>query len=257
MSLNAISCACSDAARGLRVELELLAALVGAVAVAHRHRPDAPRDATEHRVLGVHAVGEEERQVRREVVDVHAAREVGLDEGEAVGERERELRDRVRAGLGDVIARDRHRVEVRTLCCDEVFLDVAHHLQREFGGEDAGVLALVFLEDVGLHGAAHRRERPRVDLRASSSVGSRPFSSLNFVDLLVDRGVEEHREDRRRRAVDRHRDRGGRRAQVEARVEHLHVVERRDRHARIADLAVDVRARVGMRFISPSLPCWR
>ena len=34
------------------------------------------------------------------------------------------------------------------------------------------------------------------------------------------------------------------RAQVEARVEHLHVVERGDRHARIADLAVDVRALV-------------
>ena len=39
---------------------------------------------------------------------------------------------------------------------DEIFLDVAHHLQRELGGEDAGVLALVLLEDVGLHRAAHR-----------------------------------------------------------------------------------------------------
>jgi hypothetical protein len=38
---------------------------------------------------------------------------------------------------------------------DEVLLDVAHHPQRELGAEDAGVLRLVFLEDVGLHGAAH------------------------------------------------------------------------------------------------------
>ena len=69
----------------------------------------------------------------REVVDAHAAREVGLDIGEAVGQREGELADRVGAGFGDV----------------------AHHLQRELGGEEAGVLALVFLQDVGLHRAAH------------------------------------------------------------------------------------------------------
>ena len=108
------------AAGRLRVELELLRALVGAVAVPHRHRPDAARDAADHRVLGVHAVAEEERQVRREVVDVHAAREVRLDEREAVGQRERELRDRVRAGLGDVVAGDRHRVEVPDVVVDEV-----------------------------------------------------------------------------------------------------------------------------------------
>ena len=35
-------------------------------------------------------------EVGREVVDVHAAREVGLDVGEAVGEGERELADGVR-----------------------------------------------------------------------------------------------------------------------------------------------------------------
>ena len=63
---------------------------------------------------------------------------------------------------------------------------------------------------------------------------------------LVDRGVEEHREDRRRRAVDRHAHRRRRVRQVEARVQHLHVVERRDRHARGADLAVDVGPLVGI-----------
>ena len=71
-------------ARGLAVVLELLRALVGAVLVLHRHRPDAAGHPADHRVLGVHAVAEEERQVGREVVDVHAARQVGLDEGEAV-----------------------------------------------------------------------------------------------------------------------------------------------------------------------------
>jgi hypothetical protein len=105
---------------GLAVVLELLAALVGAVAVAHRHRPDAPRHPAQHRVLRVHAVAEEEAQVGREVVDVHAARQVGLDEGEAVGQREGELADRVGPGLGDVIAADAHRVEVAHVVVHEV-----------------------------------------------------------------------------------------------------------------------------------------
>ena len=38
---------------------------------------------------------------------------------------------------------------------DEPLLDVGHHPEGELGGEDAGVLALVLLEDVGLHRAAH------------------------------------------------------------------------------------------------------
>ena len=224
--------------------LELLRPLVGAVAVPHRDRPDAPGHPAEHRVLGVHAVGEEERQVRREVVDRHAAGEVGLDVGEAVGQREGELADGVRPGLGDVVAGDRHRVEVADLVLDEPLLDVGHHPQRELGGEDAGVLALVLLEDVGLHGAA--------DVGAASA--ARMLGGLRRrwargrarrakrVELLVDGGVEEHGQDRRRRTVDRHRHRRRRVAQVEAGVEHLHVVEGRDRHAGVADLAVDVGA---------------
>ena len=138
--------------------LELLAALVGAVAVAHGDRPDAPGHPPEHRVLGVHAVAEEERQVGGEVVDVHAPGQVGLDVGEGVGQGEGELGDRVRARLGDVVAGDRHRVEVPHLLGDEPLLDVGHHPQGELGGEDAGVLALVLLEDVGLHRAPHRAQ---------------------------------------------------------------------------------------------------
>lgn len=33
----------------------------------------------------------------------------------------------------------------------EVFGNVAHHLEAELGGENAGVLALLFFQDVGLH----------------------------------------------------------------------------------------------------------
>ena len=83
------------------------------------------------------------------------AGQVGLDVGEAVGQREGQLADGVRAGLGDVVARDRHRVEPRTSWSMNHSLDVAHHPQRELGREDAGVLPLVLLQDVGLDGAAH------------------------------------------------------------------------------------------------------
>ena len=77
-------------------------------------------------------------------------------------------------------------------------------------------------------------------------VGLAVVLGAEHLDLLVDRGVEEEREDRRRRAVDRHRHRGRRRDEVEAVVERLHVVERRDRDAGGADLAVDVGAQVGV-----------
>ena len=180
---------------------------------------------------------------------MHAARQVRLDEGEAVRQRERELADRVRPGLGDVIARDRHRIEVLHVVVDEVFLDVPHHLQGKLGGENAGVLPLVFLQDVGLHRAAHGGERPRLDLgvfvlgRLTLVVGT------ELVHLLVDRGVEEHRQHGRRRAVDGHGHRSVRAAQIEPVVQHLDVVQSRDRHARVADLAVDVRALVRLEAV--------
>jgi len=123
--------------------------------LAHRARPDPPRDAADHCVLGIHAVGEEEREVRREVIDLHAARQVVLDDREAVRQRERQLRDRVRAGLGDVVPGDRHRIEIADAVIDEVLLHVTHHAHREFRGEDAGVLRLILFQDVRLHRAAH------------------------------------------------------------------------------------------------------
>jgi hypothetical protein len=46
---------------------------------------------------------------------------------------------------------------------DEILLDIAHHLQGEFDGKNAGVLALVLFEDIGLHRAAHTgHERRRL-----------------------------------------------------------------------------------------------
>ena len=37
---------------------------------------------------------------------------------------------------------------------DEVLLNITHHAHGEFGREDAGVLSLILLENIGLHRAA-------------------------------------------------------------------------------------------------------
>ncbi len=63
-----------------------------------------------------------------------------------------------------------------------------------------------------------------------------------YVDLLIDRDIEEHREDRRCRSVDGHRHRRVRRTQIEAGIHIAHVIQRRDGHPGGADLAIDVRA---------------
>ncbi len=62
-----------------------------------------------------------------------------------------------------MVAGDRDGVVVAHAAIDERLLDVAHEAERELGREDAGVLGLVLLEDVGLHGAADGAERLGLD----------------------------------------------------------------------------------------------
>jgi hypothetical protein len=66
---------------------------------------------------------------------------------------------------------------LRDLLVDEPLLDVGHHPQGELGGEDAGVLALVLLEDVGLHRAPHRAAAP--------TPGTRPLGGSRSVAAAV------------------------------------------------------------------------
>ena len=75
-----------------------------------------------------------------------------------------ELGDGVGARFGDVVARDGHGVVVANAVVDVVLLHVAHEFEREGRGEDAGVLRLVFLENVGLDRSAHRLQRAGLDL---------------------------------------------------------------------------------------------
>ena len=55
-----------------------------------------------------------------------------------------------------MIAADGDGIKVSDRASNERFLYVTHHAQREFGRENAGVLRLIFLENVGLNRTAHR-----------------------------------------------------------------------------------------------------
>src|SRR3546814_9448341 len=94
------------------------------------------------------------------------------------------------------------RSEVPDLVLDEPLLDVGHHPQAELGGEQAGVLTLVLLEDVCLHGAADVGQGVRRQRCALLLVGLAALLLAERVALLVDDSVKEERQDRRGRAVD-------------------------------------------------------
>jgi len=177
---------------------------------------------------------------------VHATGQIGFDQREAVGQREGQLADGVGPGFGNVVAADGHAVEVAHVVVDKVFGNVTHDLQRKLGAEDAGVLALVFFQDVGLHRAAHVGQHPFADFLGLGVGGFAAIVGFELVQVLVDGGVHEHGQDAGGRAVDGHAHAGGGAAQVKAAVQHLHVVQRGHVHAAVADLAVDVGAGVGV-----------
>ena len=126
----------------------------------------------------------EKRQMRGEVVDVHPARDRVLHVAEPIRDREREFLHRGRTGFADVVAGNRYRMEARRLLRTE--LDhIRDDPQRRLGRADPFLLRDELLEHVILDRAAHLAPRHPLALR---------------VDQV-------HREQHRRRAVDRHRGR--------------------------------------------------
>ena len=93
-----------------------------------------------------------------------------------------------------------------------------------------------------------RRQRASIawPVRVEACLGRRPPARLPqvFLDRLVDGGVEIHRQQHGRGSVDGHRHRGRGRAEVEAGIEFLHVVEGGHRHPRHPETAVDIGASV-------------
>ena len=181
--------------------------------LAHHTRPDATRGAELRDLLEEVVVRvEEERQPCTELV----GRLAGLDRGGAirdpVGNRERELLHRRRAGFADVVPGDRDRVPggdpLRA-----VREQVGRQPHRRARREDVVPPRDVLLEDVVLHRPAECRRRNAL--------------------LLRDQLVEQQEQPGGR--VDRHRRRHG--VERDPAEEDLHVRDRVDRHAGAPDLA--------------------
>ena len=201
-------------AAGLGVEAQHHGARVlGAEALFGEVRPHPARRAELRDLLDeVREGGVEEREARRELVEVEAGFERGLAVGDGVGEGERHLLDGGAAGLAHVVAADADGVPGRQVVLAPAE-DVGDEPHRALGREDVGAAGDVLLEDVVLGGAADLRE-----------VGAL---------LLGDRDVEG--EEDRAGGVDGHR--GRHLLERDVLHQEFHVGERRDRDADLADLA--------------------
>jgi hypothetical protein len=202
------------ASGGLHVGLHPPRALVlRAVAVLHHAGPDATgraqlADLLEELVVRV----EEEREARREEIDIHAALQARLDVLHAVAQREGEFLHRGGAGLADVVAGDRHAVPARHRLTLE--LDgVDDELDRRLGRIDELVLGVELLEDVVLERAAE----------------------FVPVEAALPAHRQVHRPDDRGRAVDGLAD--GDLVERDVGVEPVHVLDGVDGDAALADLA--------------------
>jgi hypothetical protein len=83
-------------------------------------------------------------------------------------------------------------------------LNVAHHLEGEFGGKNAGILPLVLFQDVCLHRATHMLQGKSAHGLRLFHRGRTVFPRTELVQLLVNRCIQKHRQNHRRRAVDGH-----------------------------------------------------
>ena len=177
-------------------------------------RPDAPGRPQLGNLLEEVVVDvPEEREARREFVDVEPARQAPLHVGEPVGQREGQLLGGGGPRLADVIARNRHRVPLRRVLRPPLEA-VDDEAQRGLDGKAPRVLRHVLLEDVILDRAAQLFGRHAL--------------------LLGGGDVEAPQDDRR--PVDGHR--GRHLVERDAVEQHLHVGQRTDGHAALAHLAL-------------------
>ena len=162
----------------------------------------------------VFALCPEEREAGREGVDVDACGDAGAEVFPAVGEGVGHFEVGGGTGFLHVVAGDRDRVELRHVLRGELE-DVGDDLHRGCGRIDVGVPHHVFLEDVVLDRAG--------ELVESGS--------------LFEGGDDVEREHGKHRAVHGHGDRNL--VERDAVEEDLHVEDRVDGHAGLADIADD------------------
>ena len=162
--------------------------------------------------IEVHADRPEEAQASGELVHVQPLGQRGFHVFLAVGQREGEFQRLVGAGFLHVVAGDADRVELRHLL-RRVFDDVADDAHRRCRRKDVGVADHELLEDVVLDGAGELVLRNALLLGRHDVAGQhrqhRAVHGHRHADLVERNGVEED----------------------------LHVLDRIDRHAGLADVA--------------------
>ncbi|CAB5392094.1 unnamed protein product [Rhizophagus irregularis] len=204
-------------ARRLAMRAQHLRALVLRAEIGHHAVPQFARGAQ----LGdlheeVHADGEEERQPPGKRIEIETRRHRCFRILPPVGDREGELLQLRRARFLHVIAGDRDRIEFRHVR-GGVADDVRDDPHARLGRVDVCVADHELLEDVVLDGPVEQVLRHALLLASD----------------------DEESEDRDHRAVHRHRHRHL--VERNAVEQDLHVVDRVDRHARLADIAGDAR----------------
>ena len=148
----------------LNVILQHLRTRIATVFQLHRLRPNPTCNPTNYRVFRVNPVAEEETQVRRKIIDVHAATQIILHIGKAVAQRKGQLRNRISPRLRNVVSADAHTVKIPHLIGDEIMLHITHQPQRKLRTENTSILRLILLQNIGLHRATNLTQSPRFDL---------------------------------------------------------------------------------------------
>src|SRR6185312_2906142 len=104
-----------------------------------------------YRIFRIDTIGEKERQIWREIIDMHPPAQVILHVSKPVGKCKCQLCDRICPGLGNMVTRNRNRIKIADLFIDKILLNITHHPQRKFRGEYARILRLVLFQYIRLH----------------------------------------------------------------------------------------------------------
>ena len=125
-------------------------------------------------------------------------------------------------------------------------LNVSHHFQGKFYGEDAGVLTLILLENVGLDGSPNTGEGFFLQICFFGIARFPPLIFFELIHLLSNGGVHEHGQHHGGRAVDGHGDRGVGCTEIKSAVEYFHIFQCTDTDTGVPDFSINIGADIGI-----------
>ena len=155
----------------------------------------------------------EEGQTTREIIDVHAGLDSGINISDTIGNRERDFLRSGGTSLTDMITGNRNRIPFRNVL-RAILKDVRDDTHRRLRREDVRAAGSILFQDIVLDRAAQLVSRNALFLSNS----------------------DVHAEENGRRSVDRHR--RGNLAKVDLVKQNFHIGEGVDSNADLADLAL-------------------